>query len=144
MLNYGFWPRHLIIMLNYEKEIGVINDDLGWNLCNLRNPQKWHNFPPKFFMYRKRARVQALPWFEICAQGTCRKLLKGGPVLRSFSLFGNSDRLAGTFRWSEDRRTAWRGTFHPLAQNRILQVMELKIQRKNLGSALRHVQGSKS
>jgi hypothetical protein len=107
MLNYGFWPRHLIIMLNYEKEIGAINDDLGWNLCNLRNPQKWHNFPPKFFMYRKRAWVQALPWFEICAEGTCQKLLKGTTVLRSFSLFGNSDRLAGNFSWSEDRRTAW-------------------------------------
>jgi hypothetical protein len=60
-----------------------------------------------------------------------------------FSLFRNSDRLAGTFRWSEDPSTAWlvpSTTEFPLAENRFLQASkgsrELKIQRKNPGDVL--------
>jgi len=74
-----------------------------------------------------------------------------GPVLGSFSyvkqswdfsLFRNSNRLAGTFHWSEDPSTAWlvpSTAEDPLAENRFLQARkgELKIQRKNPGSALR-------
>jgi hypothetical protein len=43
-----------------------------------------------------------------------------------FSYFRNSDRLAGTFRWSEDP-ACWKQVFSR-------QIRELKIQRKNLGS----------
>jgi hypothetical protein len=58
-----------------------------------------------------------------------------------FSRFGNSDRLGGTFRWSEDPSTAW---LLPSPQKLPLvlktsffrQVREMKIQRKNPGSAL--------
>jgi hypothetical protein len=42
----------------------------------------------------------------------------------TFSLFRNSDRLAGTFRWSEDPSTAWvvpSTQKIPLAENRFLQ-----------------------
>ncbi len=61
----------------------------------------------KGFSYRRRARVQALPWFEICARGRyakgtgqkSRKGLYSGPFPTEsragiFSLFRNSDRLA--------------------------------------------------
>jgi hypothetical protein len=55
--------------------------------------------------------------------------------------------LAGTFHWSEDPSTLWLvGTFHH-RRSRLLktgffkQVMELKIQRKNPGSAL-HYEGN--
>jgi hypothetical protein len=47
---------------------------------------------------------------------------------RIFSVFRNSDSLAGAFRRSEDPRLLETGFF--------MQVRELKIQRKNLGSAL--------
>jgi len=59
-----------------------------------------------------------------CTQVLCRgnrsKIVEGH-VLRSFtfvkqswdfSLSRNSDRMAGTFRWSEDPSTALAGTFH--------------------------------
>jgi hypothetical protein len=51
MLNYGPWQAHKIIMINYEQETGTcaINDDLVWDFCNLRNPQKWPNIPSKSF-----------------------------------------------------------------------------------------------
>jgi hypothetical protein len=85
-----------------------------------------------------------------------RSKVSEGPVLRSFySVKRNSDRLAGTFRWSEHPSTAWlvpstsartsqcslTGTFHR-RRSRLLkigffrQVRELKIQRKNPGNAL--------
>jgi hypothetical protein len=41
-----------------------------------------------------------------------------------FSRFGNSDRLAGTFRWAEDPSTAWllpSPQKLPLAENKFLQ-----------------------
>jgi hypothetical protein len=58
-----------------------------------------------------------------------------------FSLFRNSDRLASNFPWSEEPSTAWLGPFHcrrsPLLKTGFFrQVMELKMQRKNSGSAL--------
>jgi hypothetical protein len=59
-----------------------------------------------------------------------------------FLLFRNSDRLAGNVRWSEDPSRAWLvpSTAEDLAcwkQGFYRQVMELKIQMKNRGSALR-------
>ncbi len=49
-----------------------------------------------------------------------------GPVLK-VPLFRNSDRLAGTFHWSEALSTAWLVPYSgpqkiPLAENRFLQV----------------------
>jgi len=93
------------------------------------------------WMYRRRAWV--LP------SGTDLKSRKGlysGPFPTwsrawIFSLFRNSDRPAGTFCWSEVRSTALVGTFHRrrfclLKTGFFRQVRELKIQRKNPGSAL--------
>ncbi len=59
-----------------------------------------------------------------------------------FSLFKNSNRLASTFRWLRSQ-SSLAGTLH-CRRSRLLktgffkQVMELKIQRKNLGGALRY------
>jgi hypothetical protein len=65
-----------------------------------------------------------------------------------YSLFRNSDRLAGTFRWSEDPSTAWlvlsTAEDPPLLKTGSLrQVRELKIQRKNPSHALRLVKTSR-
>jgi hypothetical protein len=76
--------------------------------------------------------------------------LRKSRELGFFSLFRNSDRLAGTFRWSEDPSTAWlvastteRSSL--LKTGFFRQVRELKIQRKNPGSAftkMEHLPGS--
>jgi hypothetical protein len=64
----------------------------------------------------------------------CTEVLFLGTQSWVFSLFRNSDRLAGAFRWSEDPSIAWlvpSTAEDPLAENRFFrQVRELKMQRK--------------
>jgi hypothetical protein len=53
ILNCDPWKGYLIIMLKYGQEtmdIICINYDLGWDWCNLRNFQMWHNIFSKIFM----------------------------------------------------------------------------------------------
>ncbi len=104
-------------------------------------------------MYRRRTWVQALPWVEIYGQGRGnRSNITEGPVLKSFPIkqswdflfFRNSDRLASTFCLLVRRsQCSLAATFISTAEDPACkklsffrQVRELKIQRKNLGSAL--------
>ncbi len=66
-----------------------------------------------FFTYLACFLEKGLPWFEIC--DLC-------PRPEIFSLFRNSDRLAGTFHWSEVQ-LGWYlpPQMIPLAENRFLQ-----------------------
>jgi hypothetical protein len=47
MLNYGLYRGQLIITLMKHKH--VINDGLGSDFYNLKNPKKWHNVLSKYF-----------------------------------------------------------------------------------------------
>jgi hypothetical protein len=51
MLNYGLYRGQLIIML--KKHQHVINDDLGSDFYNLKNPKKWHNVLSNLLQKRK-------------------------------------------------------------------------------------------
>ncbi len=98
------------------------------------------------FTYWRRA--WALPWCLRPVGQENRSRIAEGSVFRSFSyvnqagifsLFRNSDRLAGTFCWSRDPSTAWlvpSTAEDPACWKQVSSGRQLKIQRKNPGSAL--------
>jgi hypothetical protein len=119
----------------YSKDCGLVLKPIFlrracvkvWNVFTVSSIVLWVNLQKVVSSgLQHRSQIKEGPLFE--------GLLLRKAELRFFSLFRNSDRLAGTFRWSIDASTAW--LVPSTAEDRspllktgfIMQVRELKIQ----------------